>query len=295
MRTRTSSLVTWTASATAILVLSIGCNSTSSASHAVDAGAAPVIGRYASVNGLKMYYEVHGVPGARPPLVLVHGGGSTIDTSFGAVLPALGAAGQVIAFEQQGNGRTADIPDRPFTFEQSADDCAELLRQLGIRHADFYGYSNGANIILQVAIRHPELVRRMVVAAGMYRNDGLIPELHAQLEHATAENMPPELRDAYLAVAPRPQDLPVMIAKSAKRMLEFEDWSPDVIKGIQSPTLVLIGDRDVVRPEHAVEMFRLLPHGQLAILPGTDHMQLIGRKELLIPIIRSFLDDPQVN
>src|SRR4051812_21312162 len=117
--------------------------------------------RYADVNGLHIYYEIHGSPSANsPPLVLLHGGGSTIETSFGKILPSLAKTRQVIAFEQQGHGRTADIPDRPFSFEQSADDTAALLRHLKIQKADFFGYSNGGNIALQMGIRHPQLVRK---------------------------------------------------------------------------------------------------------------------------------------
>ena len=122
---------------------------------------------YAPVNGLKMYYEIHGDARAEtPPLVLLHGGGSTIETTFGKILPALAKSRQVIAFEQQGHGRTADIADRPFTFEQSADDAAALLEHLKIEKADFFGFSNGGNIALQIAIRHPKLVRKLVVASA---------------------------------------------------------------------------------------------------------------------------------
>lgn len=247
---------------------------------------------YAPVNGLRIYYEVHGNPDdPGTPLVLLHGGGSTIETSFGAVLPALARSRRVIAFEQQGNGRTADV-DRPFTFEQTADDTAALLRHLKIARADFYGYSNGGSVALQMAIRHRPLVRKLVVAAAMFRSDGLDPALLESLRHATPDNMPPELRDAYLKVAPHPEHLPVMVAKSVRRMLEFKDWPAEDIRAITAPTLVLIGDADVVRPEHAVEMFRLLPHGRLAVFAGTDHMALVKRADLLLSTIPPFLDAP---
>src|SRR5512141_941879 len=148
----------------AIVVLGLGCATAASRqSPSVKSG-------YAPVNGLKMYYEVHGhADGKIPPLVLLHGGGSTIQTSFGKVLPALARNRQVIAFEQQGHGHTADIADRPFTFEQSADDTAELLRQLHIDKADFCGYSNGGQIALQIAIRHPNLIRKLVLVSTFYR------------------------------------------------------------------------------------------------------------------------------
>lgn len=243
---------------------------------------------YAPVNGLRIYYEIRG---EGPPLVLLHGGGSTIGTSFGKVLEPLAKHRRVIAFEQQGHGRTADI-DRPFSFEQSADDAAALLRHLGVERADFYGYSNGGSIALQMGIRHPGLVRKLVVASTMYRNDGLPPGFKDSLKGATPADMPASLRDAYLAVAPHPEALPTFVAKCTARMLEFEDWPDDHIRSIAAPTLVLIGDADIIRPEHAVEMFRLLPRAQLAILPGTDHVALVDRDDLLLPILRAFLDAP---
>ena len=244
--------------------------------------------RYASVNGLEMYYEIHG---RGRPLVLIHGGGSTIETSFGAVLKSFSATRQVVAFEQQGHGRTADV-DRPFTFEQSADDTAALLRHLGIARADFFGYSNGGSIALQMAIRHPALVRRLVVASAMFTRDGLEPDLLPSLRDATPENMPADLREAYLAVAPDPGRLPSMVTKCVERMLTFEDWPEETIRSINAPTLVMVGDADIVRPEHAVRMFRLLPRAQLAVLPGTDHMALVHRAEWQVSMVEAFLEAP---
>jgi len=247
---------------------------------------------YAPVNGLDMYYEIHGTAnGQNPPLVLLHGGGSTIDTSFGKVLQTFAKTRQVIAFEQQGHGHTADI-DRSFTFEQTADDTAALLRHLKIERADFFGYSNGGNVALQFAIRHADSVRKLVLASAMFDHDGLYPEFWESIQHATPQNMPAELRDAYLKVAPNPEELPSFVAKSVNRMLEFKDWRPEDIKSINAPTLVINGDADVVRPEHAVLMFRLLPHSQLAIFPGTDHMALMERSDWLVSMIEAFLDAP---
>jgi len=248
---------------------------------------------YAPVNGLKMYYEVHGsANGNNPPLVLLHGGGSTIDTSFGKVLPTLAKTRQVIAFEQQGHGRTADIVERPFSFEQSADDAAALLRYLNIGKADFFGYSNGGHIALQLAIRHPGLVRKLVVESAMFQRDGSDPGFWNSFENAKLDDMPPELREAYMGVAPRPEDLPTFFAKSVQRMLNFKSWTPEDLKSINAPALVMIGDRDIVRPEHAVLMFRLLPNAQLAVLPGTDHMTIVNRTDWLVPMIETFLDSP---
>lgn len=248
---------------------------------------------YAPVNGLAMYYEIRGVGDADDvPLVLLHGGGSTIETSFGNVLAALSKHRRVIAFDQQGHGRTADIADRPFTFEQSADDAAALMQYLKVEKADFFGYSNGGSIALQIAIRHPNLVRKMVVASAMYKRDGLYPDFWESMKHATLESMPTELKDAYQKVAPHPDQLQTFHDKSVKRMLEFTDWRPEDIQSIQAPTMIMIGDGDIVRPEHAVEMFRLLPHAQLAVLPGTDHMTLVQRADWQVSMIEAFLNAP---
>jgi pimeloyl-ACP methyl ester carboxylesterase len=255
-------------------------------------GATHVRSGYAPVNGLKMYYEIHGAAnGNNPPLVLLHGGGSTIETSFGKVLRSFAKTRQVIAFEQQGHGHTADI-DRPFSFEQSADDAAALLRHFKIENADFFGYSNGGNIALQVAIRYPELVRKLVVASTMFKRDGLYPEFWESMKRATLQSMPAELREAYLRVAPHPEQLPTFHDKCARRMLEFKDWRPEDIQKIGAPTMIMIADGDIVRPEHAVDMFRLLPNARLAVLPGTDHMTLVNRAEWQVSMIEAFLDAP---
>jgi pimeloyl-ACP methyl ester carboxylesterase len=250
--------------------------------------ALPAAAEYAEVHGLKLYYEVHGVAGAEPPLVLLHGGGSSIETSFAHALPALAKTRQVIAFDQQGHGRTADVADRPFTFEQSADDAAALLRHLGIARADFLGYSNGGSIAMQVAVRHPKLVRKLVVASAMYKRDGMAAGFWDGMRNASLANMPVELRENYTRLSPHPERLQSFHDKSVKRMLDFKDWPAEVLKGIQVPVLLIVGDRDVIRPEHAVEMMRLMPHAQLTVVPGTDHMQLVERWP--VAMIEAFLE-----
>ena len=248
---------------------------------------------YAPVNGLQLYYEIHGVADAsRPPLVLLHGGGDTIQTNFARILPLLAAQRQVIAFEQQGYGHTADIADRPFSFEQSADDTAALLEHLGIGQADLFGFSNGGTIALQVAIRHPERVRKLVLASALAKRDGAYDWLWDAMDKATLENMPQELQQAYLEVAPEPANLQAMHDKAAQRVREFKDIPDDALRGIAAPALVVVGDADVIRPEHAVELFRLLPQARLAVLPGTDHMQVTARTAWLVPMIGEFLDAP---
>jgi pimeloyl-ACP methyl ester carboxylesterase len=246
---------------------------------------------YAPVNGLKIYYEIHGVAdGKHPPLVLLHGGGDTIETSFGHVLPALASDRQIIAFEQQGFGHTADIADRPFSFEQSADDTAALLEYLHIGRADLFGFSNGGTIALQVAIRHPKVVRKLVVASGFFKCDGGYPWFWDSFAQVQLKDMPKELQEAYRAVAPHPGNLQSFFDKCVQRMRNFKNIPDDAIRGIAAPTLVIVGDADVMRPEHAVETFRLLPHAQLAVLPGTDHMTMMTRTTWLVPMIGGFLD-----
>jgi pimeloyl-ACP methyl ester carboxylesterase len=248
---------------------------------------------YAPVNGLRIYYEIHGpAEPARPPLVLLHGGGDTIQTSFGRILPELARDRRVIAFEQQGYGHTADVAGRPFSFAQSADDTAALLSHLDVERADLFGFSNGGTIALQVAIRHPSIVRRLIVASALASRDGADPAFWEAMADATLENMPQELQRAYLAVAPRPEDLRTMHDKAAQRMRDFQDIPADAIRGISTPTLLVIGDADVVRPEHAVEVFRLIAHAELAVLPNTDHATVTTRTGWLVPMIAGFLDAP---
>lgn len=226
---------------------------------------------YASVNGLKMYYEIHGT-GA--PLVLIHGGGSTIQTSFGRVLHSFAKTHKVIAVELQAHGRTADI-DRPLSFEQDADDVATLLKHLNIDKADIFGFSNGASTTLQFAIRHPELVNKIIVASTFYKKDGAQPWFWDFMTKATFERMPQPLKDAFLKLNPDSNALHKMYERDVTRMQSFPDISEELMKTIKAPAFIIIGDADVVRPEHAVEMYRLLPHAKLAILPG-GHGDYIG-------------------
>lgn len=242
---------------------------------------------YARVNGLDFYYEIHG--SGRPSLVLLHGGDPTIETSFAHLLPALAKKRQVIAFEQAGHGRTADRSG-PFTFEDSADDTAALLNHLGIAQADFFGYSNGGTIALQIAIRHPRIVRKLVIMSANYRRDGMYPEFWDGMRNATLASMPAEYQKAYKRTSPHPEQLQSYFEKSTRRMLEFKDIPDETIRSIHAPALIIAGDRDVIRPEHAVGLQRLLSGSQLAILPNTDHMQMVERTASLVPMIESFLD-----
>jgi pimeloyl-ACP methyl ester carboxylesterase len=236
-----------------------------------------------------MYYEIHG-PTSAAPLVLLHGGGDTIETSFGKLLPALARGWQVIAFEQQGCGRTADIPDRPFGFEQSADDTVALLEYLRIDRADLLGFSNGGSIALHVAMRRPQFVRRLVVITALMKREWADPEFWESMKTARLDAMPFALREAYIKVAPNPENLESFFYKSRNRMRDFKDVPDQAIRAITVPTLVVGSDHDVMRPEGATELFRLLAHAQLAILPGTEHMAITSRTDLLVPMIETFLE-----
>lgn len=228
---------------------------------------------HAPVNGIEMYYEVHGRADG-VPLVLLHGGGSTIDVTWGRILPHLAAERRVIAVEEQGHGRTTDR-DAPVRFDTSADDVAALLEHLGIEHADLFGFSNGASVALEVALRHPQRVRRLVFASSFTRRDGAYPEFWDWMKQADFSNMPQPLKDAFLRVNPDERQLRVMHDKDAERMRGFEDVPDERVRAVRAPTLVIAGDRDVVRPEHAVELTRLIPEARLLILPG-NHGDYLG-------------------
>jgi pimeloyl-ACP methyl ester carboxylesterase len=232
---------------------------------------------YVSVNGLRMYYELHGAGGT--PLVLIHGGGSTIGTNFGRVLPLLSRTRRVIAVEVQAHGHTRDI-DRPFTFEQDADDVAALLDSLHLAKADILGFSNGGTTALQIGIRHPAKVNRLVIASSNYRRDGMQAGFWDFMEKGTYADMPKPYETAYLKINPSQEGVHAMQSRDAKRMLAFKDIPDDAIRGIRAPTLVIVGDKDVIRPEHALELSRTLPNARLCILPGT-HGSYLG--EIMTP------------
>ena len=227
---------------------------------------------YAPVNGLNMYYEIHGEGGT--PLVLIHGGGSTIETNYSRVLPLFAQHRQVIAMELQVHGRTADR-EAPSSFEQDADDVAALLDYLKISRADFLGFSNGGNTAMQVAMRRPELVNRAIFLSSFYQREGLPPQFWEFMKKGTFADMPQIYKDAFLKVAPKPEQLMNMFKKDSGRMLGFTDWTDDMIRSVKAPALVMISNEDVVMPEHAVKMSRLMPNARVAIMPG-GHGQCIG-------------------
>jgi len=253
-------------------------------------------GQYARVNELNMYYEIHG---EGKPLVLIHGGGSTIDSTFGRVLPEFAKRHQVIAVELQAHGHTADI-DRPLSFEQDADDVAELLRQLGISKADILGFSNGGSTALQLGIRHPQLTGKLIAASAMYKKEDLYPWFWEGMAKATFADMPQIYKDIYLEITGNSGGLLAMFKRDSQRMQTFTSWKDEDIQSIKAPVLVVTADQDVIRPEGATDLFRLLPHGRLAVFPGL-HGEYLGEiltmrqgsrvPELFIAMVDEFLQE----
>jgi pimeloyl-ACP methyl ester carboxylesterase len=239
----------------------------------------------ADINGLRLYYEIHG---SGRPLVLLHGGLLTIDFMFGPLLPTLAAHRQVIAIELQGHGRTADT-DRPMSIDQLADDVAALLAHLGIEEADVFGFSLGGLVGWSLVVRYPNVVGRLVVASADYRNREAAPD-------EVPGPMPTEadfqaMRDAYVAVAPDPSHFDGFAEKVSTMVNNnYVGWTADDLQAVESPTLVLVGDNDFVRVSDAVEAAELLPRGQIAVLPGTTHMDMTRSPERLLAVIVPFLD-----
>ncbi|MDB5121870.1 MAG: Pimeloyl-ACP methyl ester carboxylesterase [Sphingobacteriales bacterium] len=254
------------------------------------------VGQYAPINGINMYYEIHG---SGEPLVLIHGGGSTINTTFSKILSMLAKTHQAIAVELQAHGRTSDR-NSPESFEQDADDVAELLNQLNIPKANIFGFSNGGSTTLQIAIRHPQIVNKLIAVSPMYKRDGMHPWFWQFMENATFSDMPQLYKDAFLSLIPDPEKLRNMHDKDLQRMLSFKDWESQAIQSITSPALIIVSDQDVVRPEHALEMVQLLPNGRLAIFPGI-HGAFMGEAmapnpnskvpELFVEMLNEFLEE----
>jgi pimeloyl-ACP methyl ester carboxylesterase len=260
-------------------------------------------GNYAEVSDLNMYYEIRG---SGEPLILLHGGVGAIEM-FGEVLPLLAEGRRVVAVDLQAHGRTADI-DRPLSYEMMADDIAALIGHLGLEKADVMGYSLGGGVALQTAIRHPEVVRKLVLVSTPFKRDGWYPEILAgmgQMGPEAAEPMEQTLMyQLYAGVAPRPEDWPELLTKLGRLLGQDYDWSEEV-SAIEAPTIIVVGDADSVRTAHAVEFFELLgggkadagwdrsemPNVQLAILPATTHYDIFS-SPTLASAVTSFLDAP---
>lgn len=264
---------------------------------------APAASGYAPVDGLKMYYEVHG---KGQPLILLHGGLGSGDM-FNAILPELSKDREVITVDLQAHGRTTDI-DRPLSYKAMADDIAGLIRYLKIAPADVMGYSVGGEVALRTAIQHSDVVRKLVIVSAAYRRDGWYPEIVAEESHLdaqTAEQMTQTpFYQTYAHIAPHPEDWPILCTKLGTMFRQDYDWSSDVAK-IKMPVLLVFGDADAVRPSNAVQFFELLGGGRrdggwdgtgmsnarLAILPGTTHYTIFSSPQLP-SLTTTFLDVP---
>jgi pimeloyl-ACP methyl ester carboxylesterase len=256
---------------------------------------------YASVNGLQMYYEMHGSGGT--PLLLLHGGLFNIDLQFGALLPSLAATRQVIATDFQGHGRTNDL-DRPLTSADLASDVIGLLRHLEMPQVDVFGFSVGGAVALHLAIRHPELVRKLIVSSASFHPDGDRPENAGAVGEMTVDMIAgTPMEEEYRAKSPHPDQLQGLLDKLGAYDEGFAGWSDDDIRGIAAPTLITLGDCDAVRLEHAVKFLQLrggdvngdfvgVPASQLAVFPGTTHFFGLARTDLARDVVLTFLDAP---
>ncbi|HKV59807.1 MAG TPA: alpha/beta hydrolase [Ktedonobacteraceae bacterium] len=263
-------------------------------------------GNYAQVNGLNLYYEIHG---DGKPLVLLPGGFWTIE-AMGEIVPQLALSRRVIAVELQGHGHTADI-ERPLRFELMADDIAALIQHLGLKEADVFGFSLGGGVALQTAIRHPEVVRKLTLVSTPFKGDGWYPEVRAAMRMITVEGFAgTPIQEGYLKNSPKPEAWPSVVARIRQLVASDYDWTEGVA-ALKLPVLILVGDADSLRLAHMVEFFGLLgggkadgdmhglPSAQLAVLPATTHAGwappyhgMITRTQLLLPIITEFLDAP---
>ncbi|MFC6099161.1 alpha/beta fold hydrolase [Olivibacter domesticus] len=255
---------------------------------------------YAPVNGLKMYYEVHG---EGTPLVLIHGSFMTIPDNWEQVIP-LFKNRKIIVAEMQGHGRTADIP-RQFSYEAMADDISALLKHLQIDSADVLGYSMGGGVAFQMGIRHPQQVKKLVILSGAYKNDGWWPEVEksfATIDASMFKGSP--IEEAYNKLSPHPEKFDAFIQKTMSPDLKPYDWTEDVRK-MNVPIFLVIGDSDGIRYEHANDLMRMkggakmgdfgeMSSSRMAVLPGTTHIGMMMRTNWWIPMTEDFLDGKQV-
>lgn len=219
---------------------------------------------YAAVNGLNMYYEVHG---AGEPLLLLHGGASSIPEKW---IPFFTSEYQVIAPEQMGHGRTADLPERPFHYHHMAEDTVELMKQLGIASAVIVGYSDGGIIGLDLAIHHPERVTRLAVTGANARVEGYTADNQEWIDTLDPASEP--VSENYSRLSPDgAEHWPVVLGRMKSMWAAEPSFTDEELGTIKAPTLLVIGDRDIVTPEHAAEMFRAIPDVRLCVVPNAGH------------------------
>ncbi|MFI9509717.1 alpha/beta fold hydrolase [Nocardia sp. NPDC052566] len=261
----------------------------------LDTASADGKGFYAPVNGQRLYYEIHG---AGRPLVLIHGGLSTGEANFAALLPELAKTRKVVAVDLQGHGHTPDI-DRPLRYEGLADDIAALITHLGLGKADVLGYSLGGGVALQLAARTPDLVNKMIVASATYRSDGWVPETRAGMAAMDPDAMfGSPIHDVYARTAPNPGDWRALVTKTRRLLTENYDWTAQMAT-VSTPALFLTAENDALYREHIRDLTALLgsktPSGsrsRLEVVPGTTHYDITYRADLLLPLITPFLDSP---
>lgn len=253
---------------------------------------------YAPVNGIRMYYEVHG---SGEPVVLLHGAFMTITNNWDGWIGELSKTRKVIAVEMQGHGRTADTV-RDFSYENLADDVAALLKHLDIARADLMGYSMGGAVAMQCAIRHPDKVRKAVIISSTFRPDGMVAGAGELISKITAEDFKGSpLETEYKKLSPTPDDFPKFVRRLVGMFSKGYDFGADKLKATTAPMFFIHGDADGVRYEHIAEMFRLKgggTHGdmgprsasRLAILPDTTHVSLMHRVGVIVPMVNDFLD-----
>ena len=255
-------------------------------------------GQYADINGIHLYYEVHG---SGAPLVMLHGGFGTFEMLW-ALSPTLAQHHQVIGVDLYGHGRTA-LTERPFTFENMAADIAGLIGHLGLEKADVFGYSLGGLVALQTAIHHPERVDKLVAISAPFKGTGWYPDIRRGMGSIAPEFfIGTPVHDAYVRVAPKPEDFSRFVTTMRDGMSQDYDWTEGV-SAMKTPTLIIAGDSDSFPPSSAVEFFTLLGGGQrdagwngehmipsqLAILPGATHYTIVDKADLLLPVLTQFL------
>lgn len=259
------------------------------------------------LDGIDVYYEVHGegLNGQSVPVVLLHGGGTTIETAFTPEMMARFASrSPVIAIEQQAHGHTADRPDRPITIEQMVKDTAGILSHLKVKQADLFGHSLGGMVATGLSIRHPDLVRSVATLGTPYQLEGFRADL-VRVQRGL-DNPSPELaalfpteadfaawRASFVRAAPDPTAYDASLARINAMLSAWPGWTEEELRSIRAPTLIAIGDNDYVRVDHARDVARLIPKARLAVLPGTTHLGIVKRDAWLEPMFRS-LSEPDL-
>jgi pimeloyl-ACP methyl ester carboxylesterase len=244
---------------------------------------------YVVVNGVTMYYESYGKASSAVPLIMLHGGFHTIAASFSELIPKLSKKHQVIALEMQGHGHTADVADRPLTYQQLADDVAVFMDKRGITKADFLGWSMGGNLAAEIALRHPDVVNKTIVIDANYKSLEESYEPEAYQGYLGPGFAPQARKDEFEAVAPYPEQWDQIVHKL--RSLDMDNrWPTDEqIAAIQTPFLIMLGDRDGIRLSHEVDWYRLMPNAGLAVIPYADHFAVQKRPQDVFTIAERFL------